>query len=131
MKLGIILQSNNPELVWNTFRLGITSLKAGHMVYKYDEKEAFASVGVAYKFDINTFNEFEQRADNIHTNIMDATWKKISPLSTEETGRSFYSYEGYPPLFTPANQALSTVDHAVMTFAVDYYVQFTVFEKPK
>ena len=29
MKLGIILQSNNPEHVWNTFRLGITALKAG------------------------------------------------------------------------------------------------------
>src|SRR3989338_7269777 len=32
MKLGIILQSNNPEHVWNTFRLGITSLKASHQV---------------------------------------------------------------------------------------------------
>ena len=106
------------------------SLTCG-MVYKYDEKEAFASVGVAYKFNIDAFNEFYQRADNIHTNIMDATWKKISPLSTEEAGRSFYSYEGYPLLFTRENQALSTVDHAVMTFAVDYYVQFTVFEKPK
>ena len=32
MKLGIILQSNNPEQVWNTFRLGITALKAGNEV---------------------------------------------------------------------------------------------------
>lgn len=32
MKLGIILQSNNPEHVWNTFRLGIASLKANHAV---------------------------------------------------------------------------------------------------
>ena len=32
MKLGIILQSNKPEHVWNTFRLGITSLKASHQV---------------------------------------------------------------------------------------------------
>ena len=32
MKLGIILQSNNPEHVWNTFRLGITALKASHKV---------------------------------------------------------------------------------------------------
>lgn len=30
MKLGIILQSNNPEHVWNAFRLGITALKAEH-----------------------------------------------------------------------------------------------------
>ena len=32
MKLGIILQSNKPEHVWNTFRLGITALKAGNEV---------------------------------------------------------------------------------------------------
>ena len=32
MKIGIILQSNNPEHIWNTFRFGITSLKASHDV---------------------------------------------------------------------------------------------------
>ena len=32
MKLGIILQSNNPEHIWNTLRLAITSLKAEHFV---------------------------------------------------------------------------------------------------
>ena len=32
MKLGIILQSNKPEHVWNTFRLGTTALKAVHKV---------------------------------------------------------------------------------------------------
>ena|SRR3989338_1429028 len=32
MKLGIILQSNRSEHVWNTFRLGITALKASHQV---------------------------------------------------------------------------------------------------
>ena len=32
MKLGIILQSNKPEHVWNAFRLGITALKANHRV---------------------------------------------------------------------------------------------------
>ena len=32
MKLGIILQSNKSERAWNTFRLAITALKAGHSV---------------------------------------------------------------------------------------------------
>jgi len=32
MKIGIILQSNNPEHIWNTFRFGITALKEGHAV---------------------------------------------------------------------------------------------------
>ena len=32
MKIGIILQSNKPEHAWNTFRFGITALKANHQV---------------------------------------------------------------------------------------------------
>ena len=32
MKFGIILQSNKPEHVWNTFRFAISSIKAGHSV---------------------------------------------------------------------------------------------------
>jgi uncharacterized protein involved in oxidation of intracellular sulfur len=32
MKLGLILQSNKPEHVWNTLRLGITALRAGSQV---------------------------------------------------------------------------------------------------
>ncbi|MBI2050945.1 MAG: DsrE family protein [Parcubacteria group bacterium] len=32
MKFGIILQSNKPEHAWNTFRFGITALKANHQV---------------------------------------------------------------------------------------------------
>ena len=30
--MGMILQSNKPEHVWNAFRLGITALKVGHQV---------------------------------------------------------------------------------------------------
>ena len=32
MKLGIILQSNKPEHVWNALRLAITARKSGHDV---------------------------------------------------------------------------------------------------
>jgi len=32
MKFGVILQSNKPEHVWNTFRFGIASLRTGHSV---------------------------------------------------------------------------------------------------
>jgi len=32
MKLGLILQSNKQEHVWNAFRLGITALRAGSHV---------------------------------------------------------------------------------------------------
>lgn len=101
------------------------------MVYKYDEKEAFASVGVLYEFDINASNEFYRRADQIHTSTMDATWKKISPLSNEEADRPFFIDESFPLLFMRENPALGTVEYADMSFAVDYYVKFTVYEKPR
>lgn len=32
MKIGIILQSNKPEHIWNTFRFANTSLKVGRSV---------------------------------------------------------------------------------------------------
>ena len=30
MKIGIIIGTNEAEVVWNAFRFGVTSLKAGH-----------------------------------------------------------------------------------------------------
>jgi len=108
----------------------VDSLTCGFS-YKYDDKEAFASVGVIYKFDIDRFNDFYERSDSIYTNNMDATWKKVSPLSNEEAYRSPSTYKGYPLLFMRENLELGTVEYASINFAVDYYVHFTVYEKPK
>ena len=32
MKIGVIISTNEPEVVWNAFRFGNTSLKANHKV---------------------------------------------------------------------------------------------------
>jgi len=32
MKIGIVISTNEPEIVWNAFRFGNTSLKANHKV---------------------------------------------------------------------------------------------------
>ncbi|MDO8339416.1 MAG: hypothetical protein Q7T16_02050 [Candidatus Burarchaeum sp.] len=32
MKIGIVIGTNEPEVVWNAFRFGNVSLKAGHEV---------------------------------------------------------------------------------------------------
>jgi hypothetical protein len=50
MKLGIILQSNNPEHAWNAFRLGITALKAGNQaeVFLMSEGSRLAPRKVSY-----------------------------------------------------------------------------------
>lgn len=32
MKIGIVIGTNEPEVVWNAFRFGVTALKASHEV---------------------------------------------------------------------------------------------------
>ncbi|HCM68809.1 MAG: DsrE family protein [Parcubacteria group bacterium GW2011_GWA2_47_7] len=55
MKLGIILQSNNPEHVWNAFRLGITALKAGNQVevFLMSEGSELDTIADTEHFDIS------------------------------------------------------------------------------
>src|SRR3989338_7980386 len=55
MKLGIILQSNKPEHVWNTFRLGITALKAGNEadVFLMSEGSELDTIPDSKDFDIS------------------------------------------------------------------------------
>jgi len=55
MKLGIILQSNNPEHVWNAFRLGITALKAGGQaeVFLMSEGSELDTIADSEHFDIS------------------------------------------------------------------------------
>ncbi|MBI2990395.1 MAG: DsrE family protein [Candidatus Magasanikbacteria bacterium] len=55
MKIGIILQSNNPEHIWNTFRFGITSLKASHEVtiFLMSEGAELDTIADAEHFDIS------------------------------------------------------------------------------
>ncbi len=55
MKIGIILQSNKPEHVWNTFRFAITSLKAGHQVeiFLMNEGSELDTIPDSEHFDIS------------------------------------------------------------------------------
>ncbi len=55
MKLGIILQSNKPEHIWNTLRFVITVLKAGHKVKTFlmNEGSELESVADTDDFDIS------------------------------------------------------------------------------
>src|SRR3972149_10218727 len=55
MKLGIILQSNKPEHIWNTFRLGGTALKAGHSVevFLMNEGSELDTIPDSQDFDIS------------------------------------------------------------------------------
>ena len=69
MKLGIILQSNKPEHVWNTFRLGITALKADHQVeiFLMNEGSELDTIPDSKDFDISVkVAEFKNLKGNIY-----------------------------------------------------------------
>ena len=55
MILGIILQSNKSEHVWNTFRLGIAALKANHQVeiFLINEGSELDTIPDSEHFDIS------------------------------------------------------------------------------
>jgi len=69
MKLGIILQSNKPEHVWNTFRLGITALKAGRQVeiFLMSEGSELDTIPDTKDFDIAAkVSEFKELKGSIY-----------------------------------------------------------------
>ncbi|MBI2444380.1 MAG: DsrE family protein [Candidatus Magasanikbacteria bacterium] len=69
MKLGIILQSNKPEHVWNTFRLGITAREAGHRVeiFLLNEGSELDTIPDSEHFDISAkVAEFKNQAGEIY-----------------------------------------------------------------
>ena len=70
MKLGIILQSNKPEHAWNTFRFGITALKAGHRVeiFLMSEGSELDTIPDSENFDISVkVAEFKELKTQIYT----------------------------------------------------------------
>ena len=63
MTLGIILQSNKPEHAWNTFRFGITALKAGHQaeIFLMSEGSELDTIPDSKDFDISAkVSEFKE-----------------------------------------------------------------------
>jgi len=90
MKLGIILQSNKPEHAWNTFRLGITALKAGHQVeiFLMNEGAELDTIPDSKDFDISTrVSEFKELKGVIYAcgtclKVRGREESKVCPIST-------------------------------------------------
>jgi uncharacterized protein involved in oxidation of intracellular sulfur len=90
MKLGIILQSNKPEHIWNTLRLGITSLKAGHAVevFLMSEGSELDSIPDSKDFDISAkVSEFKELKGQIYAcesclKLRGKSESKVCPVST-------------------------------------------------
>ena len=90
MKLGIILQSNKPEHAWNTFRLGITALKANHQVeiFLMNEGSELDTIPDSEDFDISVkVTEFKELKGQIYAcgaclKLRGKAESKICPIST-------------------------------------------------
>ena len=90
MKLGIILQSNKPEHAWNTFRLGITALKASHQVeiFLMNEGSELDTIPDSKNFDISArVTEFKELKGEIYTcgtclKVRGKEENKICPVAT-------------------------------------------------
>ena len=69
MRIGIILQSDKPEHAWNTFRFGITALKAGHRVevFLMSEGSELDTVPDSKDFDVSVkVTEFKKLNGEIY-----------------------------------------------------------------
>jgi uncharacterized protein involved in oxidation of intracellular sulfur len=90
MKLGIILQSNNPEHVWNTFRLGVSALKSDHQVevFLMSEGSELDAITDTKDFDISAkVAEFKELKGEIYAcgsclNVRGKEESKVCPIST-------------------------------------------------
>ena len=90
MKLGIILQSNKQEHVWNTFRFGITALKSGHRVeiFLMNEGSELDTIPDSKDFDISAkVAEFKELKGEIYVcgtclKVRGKEESKVCPIST-------------------------------------------------
>lgn len=90
MKIGIILQSNKPEQVWNTFRFGNTALQGGHKVeiFLMNEGAELDSIPDSEQFDISVkVAEFKDAGGDLYAcgtclKVRGKSESKVCPVST-------------------------------------------------
>lgn len=115
--------------------------------YKFNEKQAYADMGIEYRFHIDSANKFEATVDKAYTLIMlspikklpfgiilkdkKSAWKKLNDLTDKESGRPHYTYNGFPLIFMRENKKLGLTEYAEVFFGIDYYINLTVFETKK
>ena len=90
MKIGIILQSNTPERVWNTFRFAIALRKADHSVglFLFGEGVELEDIADTEKFDISKkVEEFKDLGGKLLAcetclHVREKSESKICPITT-------------------------------------------------
>lgn len=90
MKLGIILQSNIPEHIWNAFRLAITALKTNHRVevFLLNEGSELETISDTDHFDLSKkVEEFTTLGGTLYAcgtclKLRGKTGSAVCPIST-------------------------------------------------
>ncbi len=100
------------------------------MTYNYNNEEAFNSVGIEYEVNIKSSNKFKEKVDLIFSDKINSSWKKISPLSSEESGQPSYSYQGFPLVFTRENPYIGTIEYVEAFFGASrLYIKISIYEE--
>ena len=97
--------------------------------YKFEEKAAWASVGVEYKNHIDNANQFKDTSAELYVNSVDPGWKQLPRISKNDSGTPPYVTDSFPLVFTRENRRLGTVEYLDVFPAVDFYVKLSVYEK--
>jgi len=90
MKIGIILQSNKPEHIWNAFRFAITALKAKHrvVIFLMNEGAELDTITDTKEFDISKkIAEYKKLKGDIYAcgtclELRGKKEAKVCPVST-------------------------------------------------
>lgn len=99
--------------------------------YKYErEEDAYASLGLIYKFDSESLNQFHEKIDILYSESMNNEWKKMPPFDHEDVGRPFWEYGGLPAVFTRESARSDTVDIVeIQTLPKSLFIEFSFYEK--
>ncbi len=96
--------------------------------YRFDEKAAYASMGVTYEFDIKNANEFSDSVAEAFASSVNSSWKRLPRVPRKDSGTPFYVTDSLPLVFTRQNQDIGTTEYLDVFFGVEFYVKLTVHE---
>jgi len=96
------------------------------VAYNFDNREAFASVGLEFKTDIRVSNAFGDITAAHYADQMAPGWEVLSQLTDDAAGRPGYATKSMPFIAKRVNEAAGMVDYMDVSFGIPLYVKLTV-----
>jgi len=95
--------------------------------YRFEDKTAWPSVGVAYRNHIDNVNQFKDTSSALYANSMNSSWKLLPRVSKKDSGTPNYVTDSFPLVFVRKNEKLGTVEYLDVFPAVEFYVKLSVY----